>query len=96
MKGAVEWLVSLFGKKDASSVARAYQDQIDIDTPNGKAIMTDLAWYCNDTHTTFVPGDPYQTALNEGRRDVYLHIKEVLGLSPSDFTPTIRKNNAQG
>jgi hypothetical protein len=44
-----------------------------------------MAAYSNMTMTSFVPGDPHQTAFNEGRRDLYLHACELANLTPEEI-----------
>ncbi len=43
------------------------------DSPDGKIILTDMLdkYY---KYTSFVPGDPYTSARNEGRRDIVIYI----------------------
>jgi len=56
--------------------------------------LLDLAKYCNVSTTSFVAGDPHQTALNEGRRDTFNHIAEMLGLTPADFPDIVKEQDA--
>lgn len=46
-------------------------------SPDGQAVLDDLCDAYYDVGT-FVPGDPYATARNEGRREVVLAIFEIL------------------
>jgi hypothetical protein len=90
MKRAVIWLQNAWKKPDrARQVGFSYGAVFD--TPQGKAVISDLAKYCNVATTSFVPGDPYQTALNEGRRDAFNHIAEMLGLTPADFPNLVKE-----
>ena len=57
----------------------------------GQAVLEDLAWFCRADQTTFHP-DPRVHALMEGRREVWLRIKEYLDLSPEDLLR--RRTNA--
>ncbi len=53
---------------------------------NGKAVLYDLMrgnYFLNTT--TFVPGDPYSTARNEGQRDVVVRILYILKMNPEQF-----------
>lgn len=93
MKPGVEWLVNLFGRKKAVPVARAYAMALNPDSIDGGLILADLAHYCRAGQTSFVPGDPHQTAFNEGARDAFLHVAEMVGLTPNDF-PRILKEAA--
>jgi hypothetical protein len=47
-------------------------------------VVADLSRYCLAHDTTHVQGDPEQSQINVGRRDVWLHIKEMLGLDDED------------
>ncbi len=82
MKRAVEWLFNAHGRQ-AKPVAAAYAALLA--APEGKLLLRDLAAYCRVGQSSFVAGDPHQTAFNEGARDVFLHIAEMAGLKPDDF-----------
>jgi hypothetical protein len=84
MKPGIAWLVRLYGRR-APAVARAYARAFDPETQDGRALLADLARYCRVGQTSFVAGDPHQTAFNEGARDVFLHVAEMAGLEPDDF-----------
>lgn len=90
MKAGVQWLLNVFGDKKARQLAMDYRDFVAGDP--GRRIMADLAQYCRVGHTSFVAGDPHQTAFNEGARDVFLHISELAGLQPDDF-PTMMEES---
>lgn len=50
----------------------------------GQAVLEDLARFCRADQTTFHP-DPRVHALMEGRREVWLRIKEHLDLDLEDL-----------
>jgi hypothetical protein len=83
MKAGIAWLLNVFGDKKARQLTMDYRDFVAGDA--GRRIMADLAQYCRVGHTSFVAGDPHQTAFNEGARDTFLHIAEMAGLEPNDF-----------
>ena len=86
MKRAIEWLINTWhDRRRGAAVAGAYQKLLHPSNPAGRLVLLDLAEYCNARQTSFVAGDPYQTALNEGRRDVFCHLTELAGLTASDF-----------
>ncbi len=86
MKPGIEWLIRVWTLGRARPVAGAYAELFKAGgDPRGRTVLADLASYCNVGSSSFVPGDPQQTAFNEGARDVYLHILEMSGLNPSDF-----------
>lgn len=83
LKSGLQWLTNAFGVRDRAKVALAYSELLQGD--RGKLIVADLARYCNVAKSSFVPGDPHQTAFNEGARDAFLHVLEMAGLDPADF-----------
>lgn len=89
MKAGLRWLLQLHGAKRAPRVASAYRQQLQPETASGRLILSDLAHYCRVGQSSFVAGDPYQTAFNEGARDVFLHVAEMCGLKPAEFTVLI-------
>ncbi len=85
MKAGVTWLLRLHGKARAHRVVDAYRRQLSAEDGSGRLILSDLAHYCRAGQSSFVPGDPHQTAFNEGARDVFLHIAEMCSVTPRDF-----------
>jgi hypothetical protein len=75
---------------------RAYQ--LAFNTPAGQAVLLDLMPFCRARETCVVPGDRDRTYVLEGRREVYLRIRDYLDLTPEQLvekytTPAI---GAQG
>jgi hypothetical protein len=89
MKGGLRWLLRLHGARRARLVADAYRQILSPETDAARHVLSDLAHYCRVGHSSFVAGDPYQTAFNEGARDVFLHVAEMCGLKPGEFTDLI-------
>ena len=52
--------------------------------PLAKEVLEDLARFCRATETTF-HGNDRISALQEGRREVFLRIQQHLQLSPDDL-----------
>lgn len=48
-------------------------------------VLADLKRFCCDDDSTFVQGEPDTTLINQGKREVWLHIKEMLGLDHEDL-----------
>lgn len=48
--------------------------------PDGEAVLKDLLRFCHYDKPTFVVGDPYQTAHNEGMRRVALRLLSILNM----------------
>ena len=53
--------------------------------PHGQAVLADLAQFCRAYATTFVRGDPYASALGEGRREVFNRIAGLIALDEEGF-----------
>lgn len=85
-----QWLSALF-KSDAETVRQDYARAFD-GIP-GKRLLRDLAAYCNVGSTSFVPGDPHQTAFREGQRDVFNHIAGILSLPVDSFPATLETDD---
>jgi hypothetical protein len=84
-KPGTRWLLSVNRSREARQVASAYREHLGNESAAARRILVDLARYCRVGQSSFVPGDPHQTAFNEGARDVFLHIAELCGLRPEDF-----------
>lgn len=56
-------------------------------TADGEAVLADLKKFCRADRSTHVVGDPYASALAEGRREVFLRLCSFLHLSEKDFFP---------
>ena len=93
-KSGALWLMRAFGWRRARSVAAAYRALLDPKDERARCIIDDLARYCRAGATSFVAGDPHQTAFNEGARDAYLHVIEMIGLQPSDLPLDLPERNA--
>ena len=54
-------------------------------TPEGKEVLKDLLNSCGVLTTSFVPGDPYHTAYNEGRREIANRILAMVEADPEIY-----------
>lgn len=55
-------------------------------TQEGQIVYADLVRRFGFTRTTtFVPGDPYRSQLNEGARTVVVHAGRMIDADPSEF-----------
>ena len=75
---------------------RAYQ--LAFKEAAGQAVLADLATFCRARETCVIPGDRDRTYVLEGRREVYLRIRDHLDLTAEQLveiytTPAI---GAQG
>jgi hypothetical protein len=62
---------------------RAYQ--LALKEAAGKAVLLDLAIFCRANETCVVPGDRDRTYVLEGRREVYLRIRDHLDLTVEEL-----------
>lgn len=62
---------------------RAYQ--LAFNSPAGEAVLNDLIPFCRAAESCVVPGDRDKTYVLEGRREVYLRIREYLDLTPEQL-----------
>ena len=90
MRSAAAWLQSLWGGK-ARDVAMAYRERLDPAGVHSRLVLADLATLCHATQSTIVPGDPQGTAFNEGKRQVWLHVQDMLRLAPDDIPEVERE-----
>ena len=60
--------------------SRRHNYAICFGSPEGRAVLADLAKFCNANQPTFDP-NPHVAAYNEGLRRVYLRIKSISGMS---------------
>jgi len=60
---------------------RAYLLAFNKDDAAGLAVLADLATFCRADETCVVPGDRDRTYVLEGRREVYLRIRDHLRLT---------------
>lgn len=57
---------------------RSQNYKVAFGTTEGLGVLHDLAKVCGAYSSSHVSGDPLQTALNEGKREVYLYIMRIL------------------
>jgi hypothetical protein len=60
-------------------------------TPHGKQVLDDLMPFCRARETCVVPGDRDKTYVLEGRREVYLRIRDYLDRTPEELTAMFTK-----
>lgn len=84
------WLKRL-NQNSQKMLVEAYQEAFKGE--QGRQILKDLALYCKFNETSFTPEDPYTTAFNEGARDTFLHILEMLHISPQSLIQHDHEDN---
>jgi hypothetical protein len=92
MSAGLIWLGNVFGARRGQAVANAYRNLFAVPDGDGRLVIGDLARYCRAGTTSFVAGDPHQTAFNEGARDVFLHVAELAGLNPAAIADFFTRN----
>lgn len=85
MRNGIKWLVNLWGSNQAKEAYKAWQMVFDCTKPEVAKVLRDLAIYCNVYNSSFNSTNSEQTAFNEGARDVFLHIMEMLGLDYNEL-----------
>lgn len=65
-------------------VRQAYRNCLPPEGQSAAMVWDDLTAFCHGGTSSFVPGDPYLTAFNEGKRAVLLHMAAMAA-------PTISK-----
>ena len=67
-----------------TSIKRAYQMAFN-NPGSGEAVLLDLKPFCRAAETCVVPGSRDLTYVLEGRREVYLRIRDYLDLTPEQL-----------
>jgi len=66
-------------------------------TDEGQIVLEDLMLSTGIiSGSSFVPGDPYHTAFNEGRREVVNRIIESINVDPNKFMKIVEAIKDQG
>ena len=68
---------------------RAYQ--LVFNSPAGEAVLFDLNPFCRARETCVVPGDRDKTYVLEGRREVFLRIRDHLDLTAEELVERYTK-----
>jgi hypothetical protein len=66
-----------------SDAKRAYQ--LAFNAPGGEAVLMDLGVFCRARESCLIPGQRDMTSALEGRREVYLRIRDYLDLTPEQL-----------
>lgn len=77
----LEWLRPWARRGRSHDLVLAYRHAF----TNRVTLLADLAVLCSAHDETYVPGDAHQTAFNEGRRAVWLHIMRMLRLKEAEL-----------
>ena len=76
------WLASFWPLRSrARELGRQYQ-ALSEECPK---VLADLARFCLAFDSTHVQDDAELSQINVGKREVWLHIQEMMGLDPSDL-----------
>lgn len=55
------------------------------DSPMGEVVLDDLMRFCQVDGQAHAPGDPYQTAFNDGARRPALYVRQILNDTEPQF-----------
>lgn len=82
----------------AHTLAGAWTTCINLESPQGQAVLDDLARLCFVGRTTAetLPMDPLALAFNEGKRAVFLHVCEALGVRVAEYMVTKYQEELSG
>ena len=84
MKPILDWLTYQYKtEKRQVKVAERFQQALG----QNDEILEDLRRFCFVYGTSYAPGDPVRQNMNEGRREVYLHIANMLELNLEELKP---------
>lgn len=61
-------------------ITHAFQSTLDPNDPRGAQVLSDIAKAGHIGETSFVPGDPHQSAFREGKRALALYILGRVGV----------------
>ncbi len=75
--------------KKRAAIVRAYRTTFS--SRSGKIVLKDLIEMHYMLITSFVPGDPYATTLNEGERNVVIRVLQQINMNPNDFLKQIEE-----
>lgn len=82
MRSVVDWIRRHYGPGERVPLLRAYHDVFE---KSGGPVLEDLRRFCYVYDTTHVPGDPAASNINEGKRQTYIHIVQMLETQPSQL-----------
>lgn len=85
MRNGITWLNNLWGRNKSKEALKAWQYVFNKDNPEVQKVLKDLSVYCNFYNTSFNSSSKEQTAFNEGARDVFLHIIEMISLDVTEL-----------
>lgn len=68
-----------------------YKTLFDKDNEAGSKVLADLFGFCNMDKSSFIPGDPYTTAYNEGMRRVFLRILGMVRMDERDMQELMKQ-----
>jgi len=77
--------------ENALRLREAYQTVFSKENPATEVVINHLFKIGFVTSTTFVAGDPYQTALNEGARRLVLSMIRYINRNPKDLIEQIEQ-----
>ena len=83
----------------ASDIAQAFKDRLQLNSyykdtfvsVQGQKVLEHLCKKAHVTGSSFVTGDPYLTAFNEGQRHIVMSILQFLYKNPNQLVQQIQK-----
>jgi hypothetical protein len=76
-----------------TDLKRAYQQVFN--TSHGRLVLDDLGLFCRARRTCLVPNNREMTFVLEGRREVFLRIRDVIDLSIEELVRNYTREGAK-
>lgn len=84
MKAVISWLRANYLRENTQqTVAKDFKATFN--SQSAERVLEDLRRFTHVYDTTHVSGDSHATAINEGKRQVYLHIVNMLEVAPEEI-----------
>lgn len=91
MRAVIGWLKAQYSREAAQ--VKVVEDYHSTFNGNGAEVLEDMRRFCMVYDTTHVPGDSHSTAINEGKRQAYLHIVHMLETSLEEIQQPKKKGH---
>jgi uncharacterized protein YdbL (DUF1318 family) len=91
MRAVIRWLRGQY-TREAIQQAVAEDFKATFEAKHAGRVLEDLRRFCMVYDTTHVAGDSHATAINEGKRQVYLHIVNMLEVRPEEIQTRKKEN----
>jgi uncharacterized protein YdbL (DUF1318 family) len=84
VRAVIRWLRANY-QRESTQQAVAKDFKATFEAKEAGRVLEDLRRFCMIYDTTHVSGDSHATAINEGKRQVYLHLVNMLEVRPEEI-----------